>query len=197
MGLQDRIIWVFALGLGMAEAGSTLSLTVMLYNEADIPAATWADAKLFAAKSYRAAGIEVSWVECASSLENTQRFRACDQASDRHQPVLKIIPEAIAAGIGTGDSVDALGIAGVSAAFVSYVRVRQKARLWGVSEYVVLGRTMAHELGHLLLGENSHAGRGLMKSRFGKKDLAPESGQFLFEPEQVARLRDFLNRRPD
>jgi hypothetical protein len=39
------------------------------------------------------------------------------------------------------------------------------ARL-GVDRATLLGRTLAHELGHLLLGTNAHAPRGLMRARW-------------------------------
>jgi hypothetical protein len=54
---------------------------------------------------------------------------------------------------------------------------------------------MAHELGHLLLGQNSHTARGLMRSRFDLRDLALESAQFLFDPKQAMRLREVVQKR--
>jgi hypothetical protein len=63
------------------------------------------------------------------------------------------------------------------------------AAVWGLPGYVVLGRTMAHELGHVLLGANSHSAAGLMRAKFGWRDLTLESAQFLFDPKQAAQLR--------
>ena len=91
----------------------------------------------------------------------------------------------------------ALGTAASSYAFVVYARTQKFAGVWGVPEHVVLGRTIAHELGHLLLGENGHSRSGLMQPRFGPRQLALESGQFLFDPfdpKQAAYLRRVLRR---
>jgi hypothetical protein len=85
-----------------------------------------------------------------------------------------------------------LGVALVSSAFILYPRVHEMAVVWELPEYLVLGRTMAHELGHLLLGANSHSSNGLMRPQFNSRDLSLESGQFLFDAKQARRLRESL-----
>jgi len=196
MALGGKIIWAFALALGIGQAKSATSLTVLIYDYAQVPHSELANAEAFAARSYRAAGIELTWVECASSEDGGEKFRACEQASNGHPLFLKIIPEEMAAGIRqSAEADDAPGIAFVSHAFVLYPRVREMASVWGLPEYVVLGRTMAHELGHLLHGASSHSAAGLMRPRFGQRDLSLESGQFLFDPQQAKRLLASLHSR--
>ena len=70
------------------------------------------------------------------------------------------------------------------------------ARVWGMPEFVILGRTLAHELGHVLLGEHSHTRSGLMSPRFYRQDLVLDTGQFLFDRKQAVRLRELLLNRP-
>ena len=68
-------------------------------------------------------------------------------------------------------SKDVLGIAFVSNAFAFYMNASSEtAHERRIPEYMILGRTMAHEVGHLLLGENSHTTRGLMRSLFDLRD---------------------------
>jgi len=190
------MIWGFILGISAAEAGSLRSATVLVYNYAAVPGSKLADAEAFAGRSFRAAGIDLTWVDCATSQDDTDRFRACEQADRSRRLFLRIVPERMAGGISrSGQSEDTLGIALVSHAFVLYERVQQIASEWRIPEYVILGRTIAHELGHLLLGENSHTARGLMRSHFDLRDLPLESAQFLFEPKQAARLREILASR--
>ncbi|MEZ5360760.1 MAG: hypothetical protein R2748_00055 [Bryobacterales bacterium] len=45
-------------------------------------------------------------------------------------------------------------------------RVRSHAEGMGVSEAVLLGHAIAHEVGHLLLGRNSHSVSGLMAAKW-------------------------------
>jgi hypothetical protein len=197
MGPEGKIICALVLGLEMYGAEPVPSLTVLLYNYADVPRKTLTEAEAFAGRSYRAAGIEISWVECATSEEDADRFRACEQAGPGRTPFLKMIPETMAGKLHLSTkSEDALGVALESSAYILYSRVHETARLWGVPEYVILGRTLAHELGHVLLGENSHTRSGLMSPRFGREDLVLDTGQFLFDRKQAARLRELLVNRP-
>jgi hypothetical protein len=193
MRVGGNVVLAFALGLGIAQADAATSLTVLLYNYAQVPNAILADAESFAARSYHAAGIELTWVECSVSKDGSEKFHLFEPANIGRPVFLKIIPETMAADIHpSSNSGDFLGIAFVSHAFVVYPRIRELARVWGVPEYMILGRTMAHELGHVLLGRNSHTAAGLMRSGFAREDLSLESGQFLFDSQQAKRLRGSL-----
>ena len=49
---------------------------------------------------------------------------------------------------------------------------------------------MAHELGHLLLGTNSHSKRGVMQSLWSGNQLRKANLKALyFSPRQAARIR--------
>jgi hypothetical protein len=54
----------------------------------------------------------------------------------------------------------------------------------------ILGSVMAHELGHLLLGLNSHSVSGLMRARWENDELrCLDMGTLVFLPEQGKRMR--------
>ena len=56
---------------------------------------------------------------------------------------------------------------------------------------LVLGRAVAHEIGHYLLDTNTHAKRGLMRPRFDSRefsDLRP--GAFTLDPDAARWLKD-------
>jgi hypothetical protein len=60
----------------------------------------------------------------------------------------------------------------------------------------VLGRVLAHEIGHFLLASESHAADGLMKSRQMGPDLcAGPAAHFLLSPPDVERLSQRLEAR--
>jgi hypothetical protein len=55
----------------------------------------------------------------------------------------------------------------------------------------LLGRALAHEVGHYLLGTRDHAPRGLMRPTFTVRDvLGSDWSSMLLEPAQAARLFD-------
>ena len=60
---------------------------------------------------------------------------------------------------------------------------------------LILGHVMAHELGHLLLGTNSHSRDGLMVARWNRDDLARAArGDLLFRPEESRRMKSQFKR---
>lgn len=57
----------------------------------------------------------------------------------------------------------------------------------------VLGHAIAHEIGHILLGSNSHGSRGLMKAKWGQEDIKRAGkGDLLFTPEQAQVIQNNL-----
>ena len=54
---------------------------------------------------------------------------------------------------------------------VFYDRVAELHADWNVGLADILGNVMAHELGHLLLGSNSHAGAGIMRAHWQGEEL--------------------------
>jgi hypothetical protein len=54
----------------------------------------------------------------------------------------------------------------------------------------MLGAVMAHELGHLLLGEHSHSSEGLMQAHWSTEQLKNMGmGNLLFDARSAARVR--------
>lgn len=61
---------------------------------------------------------------------------------------------------------------------------------------VILGCVIAHELGHLLLGSNSHSGSGVMQPQWGRKQMNQAlTGGLLFTHEQSKRIQAEVEKR--
>jgi hypothetical protein len=62
-----------------------------------------------------------------------------------------------------------------------------------VSLASILGHGVAHEIGHLLLGTNSHAETGIMRARWQSEELASVSkGALFFSSNQSQEMRNKL-----
>jgi len=73
---------------------------------------------------------------------------------------------------------------------VFYQRISDWASGAEISAYQLLGHAMAHEVGHLLLGPNSHSRDGIMRPQWNPDDLRVIARASLrFTPEQTERLR--------
>jgi hypothetical protein len=55
----------------------------------------------------------------------------------------------------------------------------------------LLGHVVAHELGHLLLGTNSHSDTGIMRPHWNDRDLANAGkGELLFTQAQCQKMKE-------
>jgi len=55
---------------------------------------------------------------------------------------------------------------------------------------IILGCVIAHEVGHLLLGLNSHSGSGVMQPRWERRQIRQVmTGTLLFSPEQAKLIQ--------
>ncbi len=100
----------------------------------------------------------------------------------------------------TGDPDHALGFAlpfshgGVRATILYDRAGLLTAGLSSASSGVLLGHVVAHELGHVLLGVDSHAGSGLMRARWTLADLENmRMGPLAFTPEDAQSIRQNLS----
>jgi hypothetical protein len=120
------------------------------------------------------AGIEIAWLECALPDDITAAAE-CQQALQWNELVVRIVSA------GTMDDrrhLETLGFAfvdldagGGSLATVYADRVGLMAQKGGMDVAELLGRAMAHEIGHLLLGTNQHTRQGLMRASWSGADL--------------------------
>jgi hypothetical protein len=78
---------------------------------------------------------------------------------------------------------------GGSCASVFLERVTDEAAEANVPRVTVLAYAAAHEVGHLLLGNEAHTPQGLMKAQWGRSEYqAMSQNHFQFSPEQLQAL---------
>ena len=97
-------------------------------------------------------------------------------------------------GVIPGTDKKTMGFALGNLASVSVRRVSEEAAEFGVQPYEVLGPAIAHELGHILLGQRGHSPSGIMRARWRREDYerAPR-GAFKFTAEQAEQMRAKMN----
>jgi len=113
---------------------------------------------------------------------------------------LRVMPNAMVDSAGKWQ--DALGVAydndGLFAhlANVFYDRVNSFSQGGSATLPVLLGRAMAHEIGHLLLGTHSHSSKGIMRPFWSDRDLRLVASPYLlFTPDQSRQMKTRLAAR--
>jgi hypothetical protein len=163
-----------------------LSVVVRVYDMQGIPASELATARAAAARILNAAGITVRWADCpcdapAGPVELMVRVAASTPASD---------PASL------GFSYVDLDRRAGTLATVFADRVHGLAGAARVDAGELLGRAMAHEVGHLLLGTRDHASTGLMRGRWTSIELAQNRPvDWMLSGGDASHLRQALARR--
>jgi hypothetical protein len=172
-------------------------MSISVHNYADVPTTMLSAAEDQAREIYRRAGLETIWVNCSPKLEKIEP-ESC-HFSDTTHLTLKISPHAFNAQV--RDRADVLGTAypddkGVGYfAYVFYDRVQELAERQRLGQ-ALLADVMAHEIGHLLLGSNSHSLSGIMCAHWNYDQVRNiAEGVMSFIPAQSRMMRDRLRDR--
>ena len=169
-----------------------LAITVRVLNPAHVPMRTVTAAEKSAAAIFRKAGVDVKWIDCDAS-------EACRGEPGPTELWLHLLDKRPAT-----LSRDTLGYTLLTHAphneggyaAVSWEAIRHLADSIEVDAGPVLGVTMTHELGHLLLGSHAHSQDGVMASHLRNLHLAQAGrGELRFDDAQVQAIRDEIRRR--
>lgn len=165
-----------------------LTVSVRVYDIYGLPPATRREALALAAEALQGAGIQAIMVDCNAR----PALAACAAGLGDGELVLRIHRH-------PKDGLHVLGDAIVresgpsTIATVYAAAIAERARRTGGRLATLVGRVAAHEIGHLLLGSNAHAGHGLMRPAWDLSRL--DRGDWAFTREDAAAIRRRLQQR--
>jgi len=140
------------------------------------------------------AGLAAGWVDCPLSAEELASYPNCLNTMSSTDFTIKILTvrdaQRIAMyGDAMGEALECLGDHSGCSAYIFYRDVQELARNWDASESQILGHTLAHEIGHLLLGANSHSSEGIMRASWRQQELLTIArARLFFTDEQSKRM---------
>lgn len=177
-------------------------IVIRMYDVASTGAPVRESAMRITAAILRDAGITVQWMDCSRGGAD----HPCQTVRGARDLVVRIMPTAPEATRsrdslsirGTvGDRDLQLGFAAVDAgihagvlATIFYDRVQIVAGRGGLESGELLGRAMAHEVGHLLLRAAGHSRTGLMRAVWADAELMENRREdWVFSPQDRRQLR--------
>ena len=177
------VIVLFAAGEPLAAQGDPTAIVLDVHDYAKVPPSLLKNAELEASRIYAATGVKIVWrhdsaQEPAAAARRFHVLLLCAEMSAQ-----KIKKDGISDGV--------LGVAGhgTGRAHIFVGRVLDHSIRFG-NPSVVLGRVLAHEIGHLLLEERGHSRRGIMTSKLE----VFSHGADQFTPAQRDAIRVALHR---
>ncbi|MEQ1472974.1 MAG: hypothetical protein ABLQ96_04085 [Candidatus Acidiferrum sp.] len=168
------------------------SLTVSVYNDAGVPFATLQDAEVISSRIFEEAGIHIEWINCLPG--NSSTGAVCKLAVTVGQLQVRVCRHSL------NLSSSVLGISylsdvGGSQADVFYESIKELPQNMTGQPAIILGHVMSHEIGHLLLGTNSHSPLGIMRAQWAKQQIGLAAiGRMYFDESQSRRMTERLRK---
>jgi len=181
-------------GLDAHPAETWLKIEIHIYNYSSIPDETLARAEQETARIFQHIDVGAIWRVCPLTSQEAIRNRACALPDVTTRLTLRLLSNSMADSFGVdGDIFGSAFLPGNEefgvVANVYADRVRELANCKACLG-AILGRVIAHELGHLLLGKNAHSAAGIMHTPWRARDLEPtREAAMSFLPGEAKRIR--------
>ena len=197
------LVWILSLIAATipAAAENVSSPVIRIYDGGATDTQTRADAILTAARIVHESGADAAWKDCTPD----GTMRRCATVRGPRDLMIRILQASSTttrqpAGATHGD----VAVPGMTLGFavlksesgagvlgtIFMDRVRMTAERTGVDPAVLLGRAIAHEAGHLLLGTGGHARSGLMREVWTDQELTQDRPEdWLFTARERRQLQ--------
>lgn len=171
--------------IGHVRSHHQATITIWVLNQANVSQEVLLRAKAETARIYNGAGVAVLW-------RNTMEVGAPGRF------IVNVVSNPLN---GTGE-ITSHGVMGMAPglkeahgmhAWAFYANIQAFAALHGLDAGSVLGYVIAHEIGHLLLRDNSHSQTGIMRAGWDKLQVTRAAAFVLtFTPKESALIRSRL-----
>jgi len=163
-------------------------VNIRVYRSPEVPGDVLQAALNVAETTFAAASVNVVWKVCGPAECNTPPSPA--------ERLVRLVRAPQGTSLDTRCLGDALIDArkGVGVLATVYIdRVVDLARRLDINHATLLGRTIAHEIGHLLLATHTHSTSGLMRELWSPEELlASKADDWALRPIEVAAIRHRL-----
>jgi hypothetical protein len=177
-----------------AGAAAPLLLDVLVIDAVGTPAPVLAEAQRISSRIFGRLDVRVVWLDTDAARRRREALDgpAAERAFMKSLYAVRVVAPGGDVRMPSGDTVLGSAALGTRVVTINYVRVDEEARSAGAPTGLVLGHVIAHELGHLLLGRNTHAAAGLMQPTVNVP-LA-QQGRLVFTDDEARQIRTSIAR---
>jgi len=172
-----------------SESDPSVTITVQVYNYSQASPAILSKAEREASRILGAAGLQLVWLKCPVEPSAAGSQGPCQKTPEATDLRLRVLAAPIKNKF--QDTVFGFTVHPVLASvYYDYVARRAKSDDAEFEAPIILGCVIAHELGHLLLGTNSHSGKGIMQRRWESNQFRQlMTGSLIFTTAQAQLMR--------
>ena len=177
-----------------------LRLNIHVYDYSGRQASVLPDVQVSVAEVFRQAGIGIHWDDCLFGVKRATVSVCGSGTLDVTHLVLTILPETMAAKIASRTEQLAASVSAPGGfptqTYIFMDRVTNFSIAAKAPTANMLAMAIAHEIGHLLLGPESHSALGIMRSKWSMDDAGRFVKGFLtFTARQAEAMRAEVWRR--
>jgi len=178
---------------GISKTDDVPKVKVLLFDFVSVPEKTQIQAQDKVAGIFHKAGVEMEWAACSTGEGQLALFPDCTGYKEATSVLLRILPT-----VRKKAKADVAGESMLSARIVNvfWDHTQEESARLNVPLPDMLAEIVAHEVGHVFLGPNSHALSGIMAAKWKPRDLiAISQGGFGFTPRQGELIQAEVRRR--
>ena len=204
MRLQTTILvlvtmTIFGTAAAAADVDPDMRVVIRTYNAARLAEADVESAMATATSILKASELALTWRGCEDGYVRNPAH-PCAAPLGVNEIAVRIVRMTTDAGyrgeLSLGYSLVDTATHSGKLATIYLDRVAWLANAAGVDPTTLLGRAIAHELGHLLLGTNAHSDSGLMRALWSCADLQRNDGSdWVFAPADAQALHQAIHLR--
>jgi hypothetical protein len=167
----------------------TIRLKVSVFNDAQVPLSVLRSAESRAQAVFGEAGISLTWLDCGTPGHWHRELGCLDLAFPNHLSVRLVTGKQTGSDDIFGQSfLNEQGDGNYANVYMTPLSSAKALEVIGEGD--LLGCIVVHELGHLLLGKNSHSTGGLMRAKWEVLELREAArGNLLFTKSETERMR--------
>jgi hypothetical protein len=171
------------------ENDPSVTITVQVYNYSQASPAILSKAEREADRILSKAGLQLVWLKCPVGPSAAGSQGLCQKTPEATDLRLRILAAPIKNKV--QDPIFGFTVHPVLASvYYDYAARRAKSDDGEFEAPILLGCVIAHELGHLLLGTNSHSSKGIMQGRWGSNQFRQlVTGSLIFTTTQAQLMR--------
>jgi len=178
-----------------AEEESTVSISILVYNYAEVAPGILASAEREANRILNRSGVRAVWFDCSGKTAKVDEEIICRSGGGYQNISLRLL----ARHIPNGSQDFTFGFAvlpGLASVYCEDAALLTAQQQLGSELPRLLGSLFVHEIGHLLLNSVDHSPIGVMQAHWGSKQLQQSlTGFMAFTPAQSRVMREQIKTR--
>jgi hypothetical protein len=195
VGLIGVISCTFPGTIFASGADSSPMLRVRVNNYTQASPAILAGAEREAGRILGNAGLRTVWLDCPAGHSTADSQDPCREPLEATDIALRVLPESTQNKF--QDTVFGFAVVPVLASvYYDYAAHLARSDNAEFEIPIILGYVIAHEIGHLLLGSNSHSASGIMQGHWERGQIRQAvTGTLGFTPEQAKLIQAETQKR--